>query len=244
MSTIIAQKAQLQGLARRQLNPASATPHNKFLKHRIHLNKMRLMSNLNQALKKFWRFLNEDNWKSTAVLLLLIIIFIRFIFFPTLSFITASPVPIVIVESCSMYHDRSFDAWWDFNNFWYVKHNISKKDFEKFPFKNGLNKGDVIFVWGRSPVKQGDVIIFKPNPNSIARNPIIHRVISLSPLATKGDNNQIQLVPGNNINSIDETHISEEQVMGKAVLRIPYIGWLKLVLFEPLRPANERGFCN
>ena len=182
-------------------------------------------------IKRFWKFLQKDTWQSWLVSLILILIFIKFIFFPAFSLITGSPLPLVVVESCSMYHESSFDSWWESNSAWYDERNIEKSDFESFPFKNGLNKGDIILVFGYSKVKEGDIIIFK----STTTNPIIHRLVSQNPLETKGDHNTGQL-------SI-ERDISDSAVLGKASARIPLIGWIKLIFFEPLRPKSQRGFC-
>lgn len=191
-------------------------------------------------IEKFWKFLKEDSWQSWFVSLILLVVLIKFILFPILSFLTYSSLPLVVVKSCSMYHNRNFDDWWAENSGWYLTHGITEKEFKEFSSKNGLNKGDIIFVWGRSKPKLGDVIIFQSNEGS---DPVIHRVISTNPYSTKGDNNAGQLKPGNNLQKIDETSISEKQIIGKAVFRIPVLGWVKLIFFEPLRPANERGLC-
>jgi hypothetical protein len=50
-------------------------------------------------------------------------------------------------------------------------------------------------------------------------------------MATKGDHNGGQLIPINNQFSTDETNISKNQVLGVAVARIPYLGWVKLFFF-------------
>ncbi len=199
--------------------------------------------NSQHPVKKFWAFLKEDTWQSWIVSLVLLVILIRFIFFPTLSFITSSPLPLVVVESCSMYHESYFDEWWDNNFPWYEENNIQKADFEEFPFKGGLNKGDIIFVWGRSDYKLGDIIIFQPNIDAAAPHPIIHRLIDTNPFATKGDHNSGQLTPSNNGQGIDETSIPAGNILGKASFKIPLIGWIKLIFFEPFRPAEQRGLC-
>lgn len=197
-----------------------------------------------ESIKKFWKFLNEDTWQSWIVSLLLIIGFIYFIFFPGLSFITQTELPLVVVESCSMYHAGDFDDWWFRNGNYYEQRDILKSRFATFPFLNGMNKGDIIFVWGRSDYEMGDVIIFEQNPTSSARHPIIHRIITEFPYGTKGDNNARQLTAENNEQRIDETNIPQERIMGKAVFRVPYIGWIKLVFFELARAPQERGFCS
>lgn len=195
---------------------------------------------------RFWRFLQEDSWQSWLVSLVLLVVLIRFVLFPLLSLATGSTLPLVVIESCSMYHNSNFDTWWNANSAWYESHNITKADFETFPFKNGLNKGDIIFVWGRSSYNIGDVIIFQPNSGSSAPHPIIHRVVAENPFQTKGDNNIAQLTAGNpgNVENIDETNISPNQIIGKSVFRIPYLGWIKLVFFEPFKAPQDRGFCS
>jgi hypothetical protein len=70
----------------------------------------------------------------------------------------------------------------NYNDFWtyckdnYKKFNITEDDFEKFPYKNGFNTGDVMIVKGTTPenIKIGDVIIFY-SPD--AKKSIIHRVV-------------------------------------------------------------------
>jgi len=196
-----------------------------------------------EKIKKFWAFLKEDTWQSWIVSLILIIIFIKLIFFPALSFLTGTPLPLVVVESCSMYHKSSFEDWWQSNSNWYENKGVEKSDFESFSLKNGLNKGDIIIIWGRSSYNLGDIIIFLPNKDSTAIHPIIHRIINTNPIATKGDHNSEQLTINNNFQRLDETDISKDRILGKSVARIPYLGWIKLIFFEFSRPENERGFC-
>src|SRR3989344_1345215 len=133
---------------------------------------------IKKSLRNFWAFLQKDTWQSWIVSLILIIIGIKFIFFPLLSLLTGTPLPLVVVESCSMYHESSFDRWWDKNAAWYENKNIKKSDFKEFSFKSGLNKGDIIFVIGTDKPKLGDIIIFEPNTEALTNRPIIHRVIS------------------------------------------------------------------
>ena len=97
--------------------------------------------------------------------------------------------------------------------------------------KNGFKKGDIIIVWGRFTPKLGDIIIFKPGASSIAPRPIIHRIIDINEdgtFQTKGDHNKEQLTTSNNFYKTDETTITKEQIIGKAVIKIPYLGWIKI----------------
>ena len=88
--------------------------------------------------------------------------------------------------------------------------------------------------------KVGDIIIFNGNQ----RNPVIHRIIDIKQnsegkytFSTIGDNNNGQLS--------FEKSISEDQLVGKATLRImPLLGWGKLIFFEGQKYPSERGFCS
>jgi signal peptidase I len=118
----------------------------------------------------------------------------------------------------------------------YDENNISLDNTKNWVFQNGFNKGDIIFVVGAENVKVGDVIIF----NGGARYPLIHRVVSAGETyGTKGDNyksNPTQL-------SVEE-EIQPNQIMGKALFKIPHIGWAKLIFFELSKSPNDRGLCN
>jgi hypothetical protein len=169
------------------------------------------------------------------VTLLLAFVIIKFILFPGLAFITGSNLPLVIVESCSMYHDEpGFDGTFSRPDV-YDSYGISQDDTDSWVFPNGLKKGDIIFVVGAENVEVGDVIIFLGG----AAHPIIHRLVDAEePYATKGDNyktNYRQLPT--------EEQISENQLIGKAVFRIPYLGWVKLIFFDWKFPESQRGFC-
>ena len=188
---------------------------------------------IKQTLKKFWEFLKADTWQSWLVSIILVIIIIKFIFFPILSLVTGTQLPLVVVESCSMYHESRFDSWWQQNNVWYEENNITKSDFQSYWLKSGLNKGDIVLVKGSDIYKKGDIIIFS---STETQYPIIHRVISTLPLQTKGDHNPGQIVG-------IENNIAKEQVIGKAVGRIPALGWIKLIFFEPFKSAEQRGLC-
>jgi len=195
---------------------------------------------------KFWHLLwEDDSLKGWVFSIIFLFIFIKLIFFPGLSFVTGTSLPLAIVESCSMYHHgslfSSFDAWWQSHEDKYSQLKISESDFQDFSLKNGFNKGDILFVVGANPEKleEGDVIIFNANQ----KNPVIHRIISIREVdgkkifSTIGDNNNGQLE--------FEDRITEEMLVGKAVVKIvPYFGWVKLVFYDFQKPLEERGLCN
>lgn len=184
--------------------------------------------------KKFWNFLKEDSWPSFIVTLIIAFIIIKFVFFPLLSLVTGSVMPLVIVESCSMYHTTNLENIIE-NNI-YSDYGIGFDNASKWNFKTGMNKGDIIFVVSSKNIKVGDVIIF--NSGGATAHPIIHRVISINSdgtYTTKGDHNS-GILPV-------EKNIQQEQIVGKALFRVPFLGWVKLVFFEATRPVSERGFC-
>jgi signal peptidase I len=195
--------------------------------------------------KKFWKIVwKDDSFKGWVISLVFLFVVIKFIFFPLLSLITGTSLPLAIVESCSMYHKAdmfgSFNNWWERHDSKYDELNIDKTEFSDFTLRKGFNKGDILFIVRAKPKKLevGDVIIF----NAEQRNPIIHRIISIKQegekyiFSTMGDNNNGQL----NV----ETEINEEQLVGRAVFKImPFLGWGKLVFFEHLRTPSERGLC-
>src|SRR3990167_10230663 len=105
--------------------------------------------NLKGDFKKYWGKFWFLLWKDESFIgwlfsIAFIFIFIKFVFFPVLSLITGTPLPLAIVESCSMYHDgnllSNFDSWFLKHESKYSDLNIEKNIFEKFRFTSGLNK--------------------------------------------------------------------------------------------------------
>lgn len=187
-------------------------------------------------LKQFWDWLwHSDSLLSWLVALALAFVVVKFVFFPVLSLLSGTSLPLVVVESSSMEHPGSFignvigaednfELWWQEKGRWYEDKNIEKDDAEDWPLRTGFDKGDIIVVYGRFKPEVGDVIIFDAN----AKHPVIHRVVSVDNendiIETKGDNNAAQLPV--------ERDIKEKEVVGKAVFRIPKLGWLKLAFVE------------
>lgn len=192
---------------------------------------------IKQGARKFCDFVwHGESLASWVVSLVLAFIIIKFIFFPLISLIFATSLPLVIVESGSMHHPGGFfgntfgttaaaDLWWEQAGGWYEERNFTRENLSSWSFRTGMEKGDIIVVFGTSPEKLmvGNVIIF----NAGQRYPIIHRIVKITEtnegkiFETKGDNNAGQL-------SI-EKEISEEQIIGKAIFKIPKLGWIKLI---------------
>jgi len=214
--------------------------------------------NFKGNVKNGWNWIwNSDSILSWIVALVIIYVFIKFIFFPSLSLVMGTSLPMAGVESSSMDHQIAradfgtfglcserydkdniehidFDEYWEHCGDWYEDEGISKSEFSNFPLRNGFRKGDIVVVWGRFTPKIGDIIIFKANPESTAPRPIVHRIVSIDNgiIGTKGDHNQAQLTSSNNDYNTDETSITEEQIIGKVIFKIPLLGWFKIWVME------------
>jgi signal peptidase I len=202
-----------------------------------------------KILKKIWWFIWEDNsiW-SWIVNIILAFILIKFIIYPVIGLALSTSHPIVAVVSGSMEHDGSFNDWWESDAIclntncnqalYYQDFNIDKEDFLEFRFKNGFNKGDIMILRGSSPDKIdiGDVIVFQ----SVRPDPIIHRVIKKEDrngtiyFQTKGDHNP------SSYPTLKETDINENRVIGKAVARVPYLGWIKIIAVNIVNIVRPR----
>ncbi len=193
---------------------------------------------IKKILKKIWWFIWEsDSIWSWMVNIILAFILIKFIVYPGLGFALSTSHPIVAVVSGSMEHDGDFDRWWDSSavcsvddctqGIFYNEIGISKQEFLEFKYEDGFNMGDIMILKGTKPekIKLGDVLVFR----SIRPDPIIHRVIKIQQedgvyyFQTKGDHNS------NSYESLGEHKIPQDKVIGKAVVRVPYLGWIKLV---------------
>jgi signal peptidase I len=178
---------------------------------------------------KIWNFLwKSNNPLSWIVDILIIFLIVKFIIFPVAGAAFGTSMPFVIVESGSMHHEGSFDVWWQTHKAWYLDNNIPKDEIQQYwPFLNGFNKGDIVIVKGSKEYKKGQVIIFQVPGRGV---PIIHRIISIKQknnetiYSTKGDHNDGQLS--------EELEIHKNQIIGKAVSRIPYLGWIKLIFVK------------
>ena len=184
------------------------------------------------TLKKIWHFIWEDNsiW-SWIVNIALAFVLIKFIVYPGLGFLLSTTHPVVAVVSESMEHNSNFNDWWEKSKDWYASNNIQKEKFMEFPLKNGFNKGDIIVLNGKKPenIMVGGIIVFW----SARKDPIIHRVVKkwqendIYYFQTKGDNYKTNPVSINNM-LLDETRISQGQIVGNAIFRIPFLGYIKI----------------
>lgn len=187
---------------------------------------------IKSAWKKTWYFIwHDDSILSWVANVILAFVLIKYILYPLVGLIFGTHFPVVAVISESMQHDGSFNNWWATQENYYQNIGITKDDFLDFSLKNGFNKGDIMVLYGTKPkdIKVGNVIVFK----SSRPYPIIHRVIKIRDegsdginitFETKGDHNTQQII----IPGLDETNVSEKYYVGRAIARIPYVGYVKI----------------
>ena len=202
----------------------------------------------------YWRkirhFVWEDNSPlSWAVNVLIAFIVIKFLVYPGLGLLLSTSNPVVAVVSCSMEHGATdcgrdaeprlcgrvyedgksdFDSYWERCGRWYESNGIQKADFSDFRFSGGFSKGDLMILKGTDPsgLEVGDVIVFSTG----GQDHIIHRITSKTRngshyrFQTKGDNNGNQLAY--------EKNIHEASIIGRAILRIPLLGHVKIIFTE------------
>ena len=179
-------------------------------------------------IKKAWHFIwHDDSPLSFAANILIAIILIQFVIYPVLGLALGTKYPVVAIVSGSMQHNGAqFDDWWQIKQMEYSPFRITYADFKAFSFSNGLNKGDIVFLTRPNNLNVGDVIVFTANQ----KEPIIHRIVSIGgdendPLyTTKGDANAMPM----NDYRISEVDITEERIIGRASMRIPYVGYVKI----------------
>jgi signal peptidase I len=196
-----------------------------------------------KKIRKRWDKYTEGWFGNIIYLFLGFVIAYSFNVFLGLTLNTDTPV--VAVYSCSMEHNvynnwwnlcnlepnevcgrdagdydtSNFDYYWKLCGNWYESKNISKGDFESFIFSNGLDVGDMIIVMNTKDIKIGDIIIFSTDSRAF---PIIHRIFSMdgAGVSTKGDNNS------------SPDSFGEKSIHGKAILKIPLLGWVKIIFTQ------------
>lgn len=196
-------------------------------------------------LKKVWKFIwHSNSLLSWVVNVIIAFILVKFIIYPGMGMILGTTHPVVAVVSCSMEHNKAdercsfnhlnFNEWWSNDKQWYLDNGIEKEQFMAGTMRNGFNKGDIIFLKGSDNIKIGDVVVFRGN----SKNPIIHRVVnkfdedSKQYYQTKGDNNP------SSYENLGETKIAEDELIGKAVFRVPVLGWVKILFTEIINFKN------
>ncbi len=175
------------------------------------------------------KFLRNEYVKSAIVIAVIVGLVLGT--FLALQLVLGSAVPIRVVESGSMCipYDGACDGW-------------------SHPFAPTLHKGDIIIIQKVDPkdlnanYPNSDIIVYE-NPTDPTDTPIVHRIVAEYEVngtlyfQTKGDGNGVKYpaVPSASeydSNSIWHTGegVPQNLVIGKVVFRIPYFGWITLIL--------------
>lgn len=173
------------------------------------------------TLKKIWR----NEYFQTAIMIILIIVIV-FGFWYGSQLVLNTNYPAMAVASGSMctLPGSYCDGW-------------------SHPFEHTLHVGDLIIVQGvnhsdirAEPYPNGDIIVFR-NPDYPADS-IVHRAIEKATapngkiyFKTKGDGNPsadqwVSHIPENTWSGM----VSEDLVIGKVILRIPWVGHIALYM--------------
>lgn len=201
-------------------------------------------------------FRGEDFMSHILYFVILFILF-KYLLIPAIGFLMGTTYPLTAIVSASMEHDLqgefvcgndftySNQNYWDICGDYYETNlDISQNQFSLFPYVNGMYRGDVIIVYGRPAklIEVGDVVLFKGQDKVLLENgeeeslfflnygPIIHRVVEKSYenetyyFTTKGDNNPAIMQK--------EVNIPQDDILGVAVLRIPYLGLINYYFYN------------
>ena len=140
-------------------------------------------------------------------------------------FVLGTQYPFVAVMSPSMTHDETAAS-----NFyiWMAGNGFTPEELAEMPFSNGFNKGDALILARANNVTIGDVVLYI-NPD--LTYPIIHRVINVTDegYIIKGDRNPAQ----------DPWVVEQSWLRGRAVLRIPLLGWIRVLPTEMFYKASN-----
>ena len=173
-------------------------------------------------------------WKNDYVKLIIIIAVIVGVvagFMLGLQVVLNTASPLLVVESGSMCipYNIYCDGW-------------------SHPFSRTLHEGDVIIIQGvdakdlNTNYPYSDIIVYQ-NPTNPSGTPIVHRIVKSEEIngtlyfQTKGDGND---TPWPEVPSSEEYDsnrfwntgkgVPQDLVVGRVVMRVPWVGWITLVM--------------
>jgi signal peptidase I len=173
------------------------------------------------------RKLSKNNYFKTIVTIALIVT-ITAGFFLSIQLSLGTSAPLRVVESGSMCvpYDGACEGWISLDH----------------PFAQTLHKGDIIIIQAVNPADlnanypNSDIIVYR-NPNGVT--PIVHRIVDKQEIngtlyfKTKGDGNgpvTWPAIPNYYDNIPDTKGVPQNLIEGKVILRIPWFGWITLLM--------------
>ncbi len=174
----------------------------------------------------------------TAFLFIILAILLAYGAYNTAGIALNTNIPVVSVVSNSMKHDYTIET--THYSFLMSKYNFTRKEINSWPLHSGFTRGDLLIVEGAnaSQIKVGDVIIYKlknwETPecrefenllNKKGIEKVVHRIIK------KYENNgQISFITKGDHNfREDPCTIQPDEIQGKVIFRLPWLGYLKLI---------------
>jgi signal peptidase I len=173
------------------------------------------------------RKLSKNNYFKTLVTIALIVT-ITAGFFLSIQLSLGTSAPLRVVESGSMCvpYDGACEGWLSLDH----------------SFAQTLHKGDIIIIQAVNPADlsanypNSDIIVYR-NPNGVT--PIVHRIVDKQEMdgklyfKTKGDGNgpvTWPAIPNYYDNIPDTKGVPQNLIEGKVILRIPWFGWITLLM--------------
>jgi signal peptidase I len=192
------------------------------------------------SVSEIWKTLNEG--VIGYVFYILLGAFAAVVLTSILGLVLNTNIPLVAVLSGSMDHgitdepgslaypcakrengyEKNFDSWWRLCGRTYSEFGITKEGFAHFPFRDGFSKGDIPVIMNDGSFAVGDVIVYDIQSQKV---PIIHRIVKVNEdgtFQTKGDHNSGQ--------NPYERAVSQNQIRGKVVFLVPYLGYLRTLI--------------
>jgi signal peptidase I len=185
------------------------------------------------ALKKLWK---NEYIQTATIISLIVLIFFGFWYGLTLALNNPNPIVVVPTGSMCIPYDGACDGW-------------------SHPFARTLHVGDLLVLQGVNPrdlntnYPNSDIIVFH-KPGGDPDELIVHRIVAVKEVdgtlyfQTKGDGNSRRGTAGKwpNTPLPDEYDaftdngvqgVSESRVVGKVIMRIPWIGNVVLFMRTP-----------
>jgi len=173
------------------------------------------------------RKLSKSNYFKTIVTIVLIVA-ITGGFFLGMQLVLGTSAPLRVVESGSMCvpYDGACEGLLSLDH----------------SFAQTLHKGDIIIIQAVNPADlnanypNSDIIVYR-NPNGVT--PIVHRIVDKQEIngtlyfKTKGDGNgpvTWPAIPNYYDNIPDTKGVPQNLIEGKVILRIPWFGWITLLM--------------
>ena len=170
--------------------------------------------------------LSKSNYFKTIVTIALIVTITAAFFFGMQLVLGTSPLRVVESGSMCVPYDGACEGWLSLDH----------------PFAQTLHKGDIIIIQAINPADlnanypNSDIIVYR-NPNGVT--PIVHRIVekqeidSILYFKTKGDGNGPVMwpaIPNYYDNIPDAKGVPQNLIEGKVILRIPWFGWITLLM--------------